>query len=93
MLLIYLLISTPFPYSMGLTLRTIKETFFFFFVLSYKVLDLAVGIKHPTTPIDSSSFVDKVNYEHSSCMTLMIIKHGIPKAFRGVVYEEITNAK
>ena len=26
-------------------------------------------------------------------MSLMIIKHGIPEAFRGVVYDEITNAK
>ena len=67
-----------------------------FFVLGCKDLDLTLRIKRPTTPIDLSSSVDKMNYEkwkRSSRMTLMIIKHDIPEAFRGVVYEEITNAK
>ena len=67
-----------------------------FFVLACKDLDLALQIKRPTTPTDSSSSVDRVNYkkwEHSSHMTLMIIKRGIPKAFRSALFEKITNAK
>ena len=94
MLLIYLLISTPFSYSMGLTLRTGKRTFFF--VFACKDLDLALQIERPTTSTDSSSSVDRVNYkkwEHSSHMTLMIIKRGITKVFRSALYEKITNAK
>ena len=89
-----MLISTSFSYSMGLTLRTRKKTFFF--VLGYEDLDLSLRIECPTTPTYLSSSVDKVNYEkwdRSSRMTLMIIKWGIPKAFRGAVFEEITNAK
>ena len=56
-------------------------------------LDIALRMEHPTTT-DSSSSVDEVNYkkqESSSCMSLMIIKRGRPKAFIGVVFEEITN--
>ena len=59
-------------------------------------MDLTLRIEGSTTPIDSSSSVDRVNYEkweRLNHMTLKIIKRGILEAFRGVVYEEITNSK
>ena len=59
-------------------------------------VDLALQIEHPTTPIESSSSIDRMNYkkwEHSNRMNLMIIKLGIPEEFRGAVSGEITNAK
>ena len=51
-------------------------------------VDLALQIEHPTTPIESSSSIDRMNYkkwEHSNRMSLMIIKRGIPEEFRGAV--------
>ena len=59
-------------------------------------LYLALQIECPTTPIDLSSSVNRVNHEkweRSNCMSSMIIKRGIPEAFRGAIFEEITNAK
>ena len=59
-------------------------------------MDLTFQMERPSTPIGSSSSIDRVNYEkweRSNCMSLMIIKQGIPKAFRGVISKEITNAK
>ena len=94
MLLKYILISTPFPYSMGLTLRIRKRTFFFLF--GCNDLDLTLHIERPVTPTYSSSSIDRVNYEkweRSSRMTLMIIKCKILEAFRDAISEEINNAK
>ena len=45
---------------------------------------------------DASSLDDKKNYEkwdRSNRLNLMIIKRGIPEAFRGAVSDEITDAK
>ena len=53
-------------------------------------------MEHPTILKDSSSCIDRVNYEKwecSNCVSLMTIKHSILKALRGIVFEKITNAK
>ena len=44
----------------------------------------------------ASSLNDRRNYEkwdRSNHLSLMITKRGIPKVFRGTVYDEITDAK
>ena len=59
-------------------------------------LDLAFQIEQPTPLTDESSPDERRNFEkweRSNRMSLMIIKRGIPKAFRGAVSEEVTNAK
>lgn len=65
-------------------------------VLGCMDLDLALRIEQPTPLTDESSPDEKRNFEkweRSNRMSLMIIKRGIPEAFRGAVSEEVTNAK
>ncbi|KAL2498095.1 hypothetical protein Adt_23645 [Abeliophyllum distichum] len=65
-------------------------------VLSCMDLDLAIRIEKPASLTDASSPDDRRNFEkweRSNRMSLMIIKHGIPEAFRGAISEEVTNAK
>ncbi|KAL2516950.1 hypothetical protein Adt_13197 [Abeliophyllum distichum] len=65
-------------------------------VLGCMDLDLALRIEKPTSLTDASSPDDRRNFEKWECsnrMSLMIIKRGIPEAFRGAVSEEVTNAK
>ncbi|KAL2518256.1 hypothetical protein Adt_14503 [Abeliophyllum distichum] len=65
-------------------------------VLGCMDLDLAIRIEKPASLTDASSPDDRRNFEkweHSNRMSLMIIKRGIPEAFRGAVSEEVTNAK
>ncbi|XP_074560693.1 uncharacterized protein LOC141816866 [Curcuma longa] len=59
-------------------------------------LDLAIRTEQPTTPTVSSTSEQRVNYEkwdRSNRMSLMIIKRGIPEAFRGAVSDSVTKAK
>ena len=59
-------------------------------------LDLALRIEQPASLTDASSPDDKRNFEkwdRSNRMSLMIIKRGIPEAFRGAVSDKITKAK
>ncbi|KAL2524684.1 hypothetical protein Adt_09738 [Abeliophyllum distichum] len=65
-------------------------------VLGYMDLDLALRIEKLASLTDASSPDDRRNFEkweRSNRMSLMIIKRGIPEAFRGAVSEEVTNAK
>ena len=65
-------------------------------VLGCMDLDLALRMDRPTSLTDASSSDDRRIYEkwdRSNRMSLMIIKRGIPEAFRGAVSEEITDAK
>ena len=65
-------------------------------VLSCMDLDLALRIEQPTSLTDASSLDDRKNFEkwdRSNRMSLMIIKRGIPEAFKGAVSEKITKAK
>ena len=59
-------------------------------------LDLALQIEQPVSLMDASSLDDRKNFEkwdYLNHMSLMIIKRGIPEAFRGTVSEKITKAK
>ncbi|XP_058754566.1 uncharacterized protein LOC131627727 [Vicia villosa] len=65
-------------------------------VLGCMDLDLALRMEQPPSPTDSTTPEEKKNYEkwdRSNRMSLMIIKRGIPEAFRGTISEEITSAK
>ncbi|KAL2531871.1 hypothetical protein Adt_05222 [Abeliophyllum distichum] len=65
-------------------------------VLGCMDLDLAIRIEKPASLTDASSPDDRRNFEkweRSNRISLMIIKRGIPEAFRGAVSEEVTNAK
>ena len=65
-------------------------------VLGCMDLDLSLRMDEPTSLTDASSADDRRIYEkwdRSNRMSLMIIKRGIPEAFRGAVSEQITNAK
>ena len=65
-------------------------------VLSCMDLDLAFQIEQSVSLTDASSPDDRKNFEkwdRSNRMSLMIIKRGIPEAFRGAVSEKITKAK
>ncbi|XP_047342753.1 uncharacterized protein LOC124946230 [Impatiens glandulifera] len=78
----------------GMNFKDWKENIYI--VLGHMDLDLALRIDTSTTPLEKISIGDKDNYEkweRSNRMCLMIIKRGIPEAFRGVVSEDITNAK
>ena len=59
-------------------------------------VDLALKIEQPASLIAEGSSDDKKNFEkleHSNRMRLLIIKRGIPEAFRGAVSDEITLTK
>ena len=65
-------------------------------VLGCMDLDLALRIKKPLSPTDSSTSEHRKLHEkwdHLNCMSLMIIKRGIPEVFRGTVSDDITSAK
>ncbi|KAK9672915.1 hypothetical protein RND81_12G134500 [Saponaria officinalis] len=65
-------------------------------VLGCMDLDLAIRKDCPAPLTDASSLDDKREFEkweRSNRMSLMIIKRGIPEAFRGAVSDEITDAK
>ncbi|RYE19068.1 MAG: hypothetical protein EOP45_13205, partial [Sphingobacteriaceae bacterium] len=65
-------------------------------VLGCMDLDLSLRMDKPASLTDASSADDRRIYEkwdRSNRMSLMIIKRGIPEAFRGAVSEQITNAK
>ncbi|XP_042472111.1 uncharacterized protein LOC122054739 [Zingiber officinale] len=65
-------------------------------VLGCMDLDLALRIEQPTAPTDTSSSELRAKYEkwdRSNHMSLMIIKCGIPEAFRGAVSNNVTKAK
>ena len=58
-------------------------------------LDLALRIERPADLTDKSSTEEKRDMERwdrSNHMSLMIIKRGIPEAFRGAVSEKVTTA-
>ncbi|XP_073272306.1 uncharacterized protein [Primulina huaijiensis] len=59
-------------------------------------LDLAIRTEQPTALTDSSSSEQRAGYEkwkRSNRMSLIIIKRGIPEAFRGAVSDSVTKAK
>jgi len=59
-------------------------------------LDLALRTEQPPTPTASSIPEDRRDHEkwvRLNCMSIMIIKRGIPEVFRGTVSEDITIAK
>ena len=61
-------------------------------VLGCMDLDLTLRTEQPPSSTDSSSFEEKKfyeNWEHSNRKSLMIIKHSIPKTFRGVVSKRL----
>ncbi|XP_022887689.1 uncharacterized protein LOC111403420 [Olea europaea var. sylvestris] len=65
-------------------------------VLGYMDFDLALRIEQLTPLMEESSPDKRRNFEKwdcLNCMSLMIIKRGISKAFRGAISEEIANAK
>ncbi|XP_074287030.1 uncharacterized protein LOC141612204 [Silene latifolia] len=65
-------------------------------VLGCMDLDLAIRMDCPAPLTDKSSLDDKRDFEkweRSNRMSLMIIKRGIPEAFRGAVSDDIVNAK
>ncbi|XP_020581374.1 uncharacterized protein LOC110025299 [Phalaenopsis equestris] len=64
-------------------------------VLGCMDLDLALRMEKPAPLTDASSSEDRRIYEkwdRSNRLSLMIIKRGIPEAFRGAVSSEITDA-
>ncbi|KAL3613331.1 hypothetical protein CASFOL_042843 [Castilleja foliolosa] len=59
-------------------------------------LDLALRKEKPPSLTAASSSDDRRNFEkweRSDRMSLMIIKRGIPEAFRGAISDEVTSAK
>ena len=65
-------------------------------ILGCMDLDLALRIEQPTPLTAASSAEDKRDFEkwdHSNRMCLMIMKKGIPEAFRGDVSNEVNTAK
>ncbi|KAI9177667.1 hypothetical protein LWI28_017876 [Acer negundo] len=59
-------------------------------------LDIALRSEQPASLTDAISLDERKNFEkwdRSNRMSLMIIKRGIPEAFRGAISEEITKAK
>ena len=65
-------------------------------VLDCMDLDLALRIEKLLSPTDSSTSEQRKlhkKWDHSNCMSLMIIKHGIPEVFRGTISDDITSAK
>ncbi|KAI3470151.1 hypothetical protein Pfo_026814, partial [Paulownia fortunei] len=58
-------------------------------------LDYALRVEQPSSLTDASSSDERRNFEkweRSNRVSLMIITHGIPKAFRGTTSEEISKA-
>lgn len=65
-------------------------------ILGCMDINLALRIEKPVSLTDASSTEERKNFEkwdRSNRMCLMIIKRGIPEAFRGVVSEGTTNVK
>ncbi|CAM8954155.1 unnamed protein product [Rhodiola kirilowii] len=64
--------------------------------LSSMYLDLALREREPIHLANSRSAFDRNQlrmWEHSNRLSLMIIRRSIPKAFRGIVPDEISSAK
>ncbi|KAK9690503.1 hypothetical protein RND81_09G132700 [Saponaria officinalis] len=82
------------PVLNGTNFKDWKESMLI--VLGCMDLDLAIRKDCPAPLTDASSLDDKREFEkweRSNRMSLMIIKRGIPEAFRGAVSDEITDAK
>ena len=65
-------------------------------VLGVMDLDLALRVDQPDPLTDESTSDQKremEKWERSNRMSLMIMKHVIPEAFRGTMSEQITTAK
>ncbi|XP_012482949.1 uncharacterized protein LOC105797536 [Gossypium raimondii] len=65
-------------------------------VLGCRDIDLALREEQPaplTTENNPDVERDFERWDHSYCMSLMIMKHNILEAFRGTEFEEITQAK
>ncbi|KAK6160360.1 hypothetical protein DH2020_003741 [Rehmannia glutinosa] len=64
-------------------------------ILGCMDLDYALRVEQPPSLTDASSAEEKRNFEkweRSNRVSMMIIKCGIPEAFRGTVSEEVTTA-
>ncbi|KAK9714501.1 hypothetical protein RND81_06G099300 [Saponaria officinalis] len=82
------------PVLNGTNFKDWKESMLI--VLGCMDLDFAIRKDCPAPLTDASSLDDKREFEkweRSNRMSLMIIKRGIPEAFRGAVSDEITGAK
>ncbi|KAL3617107.1 hypothetical protein CASFOL_039501 [Castilleja foliolosa] len=65
-------------------------------ILGCMDLDLALRIEKPPSLTAASSSDDRRNFEkweRSDRMSLIIIKRGVPEAFRGAISDEVTSAK
>ncbi|XP_060959366.1 uncharacterized protein LOC133030591 [Cannabis sativa] len=81
------------PVLNGNNFKDWKENIFI--VLGCMDLDLALRMDRPASLTDTSTSEQRRIYEkwdRSNRMSLMIIKRGIPEAFRGAVSEEVTDA-
>ncbi|XP_062088878.1 uncharacterized protein LOC133795442 [Humulus lupulus] len=81
------------PVLNGSNFKDWKENIFI--VLGCMDLDLALRMDRPASLTDASTSEQRRIYEkwdRSNRMSLMIIKRGIPEAFRGAVSEEVTDA-
>ncbi|XP_060966461.1 uncharacterized protein LOC133034928 [Cannabis sativa] len=81
------------PVLNGNNFKDWKENIFI--VLGCMDLNLALRMERPASLTDTSTSEQRRIYEkwdRSNRMSLMIIKRGIPEAFRGAVSEEVTDA-
>ncbi|KAK5793592.1 hypothetical protein PVK06_034744 [Gossypium arboreum] len=64
-----------------------------FTMLGCMDIDLALREEQPTAlTAESSPDVNRdfQRWDHSNCMSLMIMKHNVPEAFKGIESEKIT---
>ncbi|XP_047335925.1 uncharacterized protein LOC124939497 [Impatiens glandulifera] len=86
--------ANSIPILNGSNFKDWKESILI--VLGCMDIDFSFRMDEPTPTTDDSNSHDKRIYEkweRSNRLSLMIIKRGIPEAFRGAVSDEITNAK
>ncbi|KAK5845846.1 hypothetical protein PVK06_002079 [Gossypium arboreum] len=67
-----------------------------FVMLGYMDIDLALREEQPAPLTVENTLYVKRDFKRWDClnrMSLIIMKYSIPKAFKGIRYEEITQAK
>ncbi|KAK6149946.1 hypothetical protein DH2020_017471 [Rehmannia glutinosa] len=92
-LLLFLANTNNIPMLNGSNFKKWKENILI--ILGCMDLDYALRVEQPPSLTDASSAEEKRNFEkweRSNRVSLMIIKRGIPEAFRGTASEEITTA-
>ncbi|KAK6141024.1 hypothetical protein DH2020_025234 [Rehmannia glutinosa] len=81
------------PMLNGLNFKNWKENILI--ILGCMDLYYALRVEQSPSLTDASSAEEKRNFEKwegSNCVSLMIIKRGIPEAYRGTDFEEVTTA-